>query len=98
MLPLLLIDSAIFYFALVDIQQFAEIINLSKLHPVLYLYGFEGISFLRFFCVKGHKNDGVLKNYNNYITVDKNVKIIGLRQYRTIIVERLRSQFFRQIA
>ena len=51
----------------VDVQQFAEISNLSKLHPSLYLYGFEGLSFFGF-CANEPKNDGVLNDYCNYIT------------------------------
>lgn len=49
------------------IQQFAEISNLSKLNPSLYLYGFEGLSFFGF-CANEPKNDDVLNDYCNYIT------------------------------
>ena len=49
MVPLLLVDLAIFDFALVDVQQFAEIINLSKPSQTFYLCGFEAIfSFEKF--------------------------------------------------
>ena len=68
MLPLLLFDSAILDLALVDVQQFAEIINLSKLGLTLYLYGFKELSFLQNFCVIDLENDGVLNDCCNYIT------------------------------
>ena len=38
-----------FDFALVNVQQLAEISNLSKLHLALYLYRFEGLHFLEDF-------------------------------------------------
>ena len=46
---LLLFCSAIFDLALVDVQQFGEISNLSKVLLTLYLCGFMRLSFFDFF-------------------------------------------------
>ena len=52
----------------VDVQQFAEISNLSKVHLSLYLCRFEGLLFFQIFCVEDSKNNGVAKDYRNYTT------------------------------
>lgn len=48
---------------LVNVQQSAEIINLSKLPQVLYLCGFEGLSFLQFFCINESENGSFAEGY-----------------------------------
>ena len=59
MLSLLLVDSAILDLALADVQQFAEISNLSKVDLALCLCGFEGLSFRGNFCVNESESSGV---------------------------------------